>query len=180
LATVAVRLVGDPDADQWPLDIVSVPVAAGTVLALDAGSPTSPVLDTYTRLSPEETWDAGRGFGWVGTPPDFRDRARMDVLRRDIVLGRDQDYVLRVAVPAGSHRVHVLTGDAFAPSGTTTVFEGESELGSSGPDVIPQAEFRWFSFVLDGGTLGRLADLRLVGSLRDGYWRVAALIMQGE
>ncbi|MGH3488688.1 MAG: alpha-glucuronidase family glycosyl hydrolase [Actinopolymorphaceae bacterium] len=180
LATVAVRLVGDADADRWPLDIVSVPAAADAVLALDAGSPTSPVLDTYTRLSPEETWDAGRGFGWVAAPPDFRDRARMDVLRRDIVLGRDQDYVLRVAVPAGSHRVHVLTGDAFAPSGTTTVFEGESELGSSGPEVIPQAEFRWFSFVLDGGTPGRLADLRLVGSLRDGYWRVAALIMQGE
>ncbi|MEQ7007920.1 alpha-glucuronidase family glycosyl hydrolase [Actinopolymorpha sp. B17G11] len=180
LATVAVRIEGDAEAEKWPLDVVSVPAADEAVLALDAGSPTSPVLDGYTRLSPAETWDAGRGFGWVGEPPDFRDRARMDVLRRDIVLGRDQDYVLRVAVPAGPHRVHILTGDAFAPSGTTTVYEGDTELGSSGPEIIPQAEFRWFSFVLDGGTPGRLADLRLVGSLRDGYWRVAALVMQGE
>jgi alpha-glucuronidase len=180
LATVAVRLEGDADAEQWPLDVVSVPAPDDAVLALDAGSPTSPVLDGYTRLSPAEMWDAGRGFGWVGTSPDFRDRARMDVLRRDIVLGREQDYMLRIALPAGQHRVHILTGDAFAPSGTTTVYEGDTELGSSGPDIIPQAEFRWFSFVLDGGTSGRLADLRLVGSLRDGYWRIAGLVMTRE
>src|SRR5699024_2215121 len=121
LATPTVQLVDLPDAH--PLNVVSVPAAEDAVLALDAGSASSPVLDGYARLSPEETWSAERGYGWVGDVPTVRDRARMDVLRRDFVLGREQDYVLRVAVPAGAHTVHVLTGDAYSPSGTTTVLE---------------------------------------------------------
>lgn len=178
LATPTVVLVDLPDAH--PLNIVSVPAAEDAVLALDAGSPGSPLLDGYARLSPEETWTAERGYGWVGEVPTFRDRARMDVLRRDFVLGREQDYVLRVAVPAGSHTVHVLTGDAYSPSGTTTVLEDGVELGTSGPDTIDQAHFLWFPFPLDGGASGRTADLTVVGSGRDGWWRVVSLVMLAD
>lgn len=178
MGTVAVRLAEDPDGEQWTVDTIVVPAPDDAVLVLDAGSPSSPVLEGYRRLSPEELWDADRGFGWVTEPPTFRDRARLDVLRRDFVLGRDQDYVLRLAVPAGAHRVDVLTGDAYSPSGTTSVYEGDTLLGSSGDEIIPQGEFRWFSFTLDGGEAGRLADLRLVGALRDRWWRLVALVMR--
>ena len=178
LASPVVELV-DLD-DHRSLDVVAVPPAEKAVLALDAGSPSSPLLPGYARLSPDEAWDSGRGFGWVGAAPTFRDRARMDVLRRDFVLGREQEYVLRLAVPAGAHRVHVLTGDAYSPSGTTTVLEDGVELGSSGPEIIDQAHFRWFDFPLDGGESGRTADLSLVGSQRDGWWRVVALVMLAE
>src|SRR5699024_7791111 len=58
LATPTVQLVDLPHAH--PLNVVSVPAAEDAVLALDAGSASSPVLDGYARLSPEETWSAER------------------------------------------------------------------------------------------------------------------------
>lgn len=180
LADVTVRVsaggaeVGDAER---MLQVVAVPHGDEIPLALDAGSATSPVIDSYARLAPEDAWDPARGSGWVGAVPDVRDRDRLDDLRRDFVLGRDQPYVLRLAVPAGPHTVHVLTGDAFAPSGTTIVREGGTELGRSRDAVLPQGDFEWFSFPLDGGPSGRTADLELAGALRDRYWRVAALAL---
>ena len=34
--------------------------------ALDGGGEKNPVFPTYTRLSPQDMWDASIGFGWVG------------------------------------------------------------------------------------------------------------------
>ena len=54
-------------------------------LALDAGSSPSPLVETYRRLSPADTWDAARGYGWVGTAPLSRDRGAPDALRGRVV-----------------------------------------------------------------------------------------------
>ena len=71
----------------------------------------------------------------------------------------------------------ILTGDAYSPSGTTTILEEGVALADSGPDLIAQGSFLWFSFALAGGENGRTADLTLVGSQRDGYWRVVAAVL---
>ncbi|WP_200215075.1 alpha-glucuronidase family glycosyl hydrolase [Micromonospora coerulea] len=180
IATVRVRVTSEAEVGdgERSLSVVAVPPGDAVPLALDAGSSASPVLATYKRLAPDDAWDPVRGYGWVGRTPDFRDRNLLDDLRRDFMLGRDAPYVLRVAVPPGVHVVHVLTGDAFAPSGTTTIRENSQNLGSSGPEIIPQGQFRWFTFSLDGGADGRTADLELVGAQRDGYWRLVALVLQ--
>ncbi|MGS2618718.1 alpha-glucuronidase family glycosyl hydrolase [Micromonospora sp. LZ34] len=180
ITTVRVRVTADVEvADgERDLSVVAVPPGNEVPLALDAGSEASPVLATYRRLAPDHTWDPARGYGWVEGKPDVRDRNLLDDLRRDFVLGRDAPYVLRVAVPPGMHQVHVLTGDAFAPAGTTTIRENDTVLGSSGAEIIPQGQFRWFTFSLNGGVEGRTADLELVGSQRDRYWRLVALVMQ--
>jgi alpha-glucuronidase len=151
-------------------------------LALDAGGPTSALLPTYTALRPASVWAEGRAFGWVAPAPGSRDRASgRDALVRDFALNRAPAVsVLRVAVPAGSHRVYVLTGDAEFESGMTSVFESGDELANSGDELIPQGQFRWMSFRLDGGSSGRIADLELRGSLRDNYWRLNALVMMPD
>lgn len=159
------------------IEVISVPPGDTVALALDSGAAASPVLDTYRRLAPEDAWDVSKGYGWVGVHPDFRDRNRLDVLRRDFTLGREQPYTLRLAVPAERHRVYVLTGDAYAPSGNTVVSEDGQKLGESGSSIIPQGSFKWFDFELDGGDAGRTADLEFTGELRDGYWRLVALVM---
>jgi outer membrane protein assembly factor BamB len=175
---------GDAPVHGLPLEatIPVVPAGDRVPLALDAGGPTSPLLGTYTALTPASVWADGRAFGWVPPAPGFRERASgRDALVRDFALSRaPATSVLRVAVPAGPHRVYVLTGDADFESGMTTVLESGHELASSGNQIIPQGQYRWMSFGIDGGPSGRLADLELRGSLRDGYWRLNALVMMPE
>jgi alpha-glucuronidase len=178
--TVTVTSDAEVGDAERTLGVVAVPRGSDVPLALDGGAVGSPVLDSWSALTPATAWSEQAGFGWVGTAPDDRDRNRLDVLRRDFVLGRDAEYVLRVAVPAGRHRAYVLTGDAYAQSGTTTILENGTVLGASPDEIIPQGEFRWFSFEIDGGETGRTADLEIRGALRDRYWRVVALVLQPE
>lgn len=159
-------------------DLASVPSGESLVLALDAGGAASPVLPSYRRLAPEDLWDPAKGFGWVGSRPAFRDRGIPDDLRRDFVLGRAPGtYTLRVNVPPGRHNVYALTGDAGSESGRTEISVDGVPLASSGEGTIPQGDFRWLEFELDGGPDGRTVDLVITGSLRDGYWRLNALLM---
>ncbi|WP_206079930.1 alpha-glucuronidase family glycosyl hydrolase [Propioniciclava coleopterorum] len=158
------------------LSVVTTIAPDAAALALDAGTDASALLDGYTRLGPGDAWDPAKGFGWVGAVPQSRDRGG-NVLTGDFVLGRQQPYVLRVAVPPGVHRTWVLTGDGGAPAGITTISEGGRELARSGSGELPGGNFVWFGFDLDGGAAGRTADLTLTGSLRDGYWRVNALTL---
>jgi len=159
-------------------DLASVPSGEDLVLALDAGGATSPLLPTYQRLATGDRWDEARGFGWVADAPAFRDRGGPDALRRDFALGRAPgDYVLRVSVPAGRHAVYALTGDASFESGRTEISADGVPVASSGEGTITQGGFRWMEFELDGGPSGRAVDLGLTGSLRDGYWRLNALLI---
>jgi len=181
LATPTVRVLADGaevgDGTRR-LDIVTVPPGDSVALALDAGGPASPVLDGYRRLSPEDTWDPAVGYGWVGTVPEYRDRARLDDVRRDLVFGRPPEpSILRLAVPAGEHRIHVLTGDAYATASETVVSIDGVVVGRSGDSTIPQGSFRWFDFPVDGGGSGRTVDLELTGNLYERLWRIVALIM---
>ncbi|HEY8458530.1 MAG TPA: alpha-glucuronidase family glycosyl hydrolase [Actinopolymorphaceae bacterium] len=182
LATLTVEVragngasVGD---DTRRLDVIAVPSGDSVALALDAGGPASPVLSGYRRLSPQDAWSEEAGYGWVDRVPEYRDRAMLDVLRRDLVFGRPpHPTILRVAVPPGAHQVYVLTGDAFATSSETVVSVDGQIVGRSGESTIPQGSFRWFDFTLDGGESGRTVDLELTGNIHEELWRIVALIM---
>ncbi|MGM0875053.1 MAG: hypothetical protein ACQEWV_09655 [Bacillota bacterium] len=41
-------------------------------------------------------------------------------------------------------------------------------------------QFKWIPFELDGGVEGREIDLEITGALKDGYWRIVALVMQNK
>jgi len=143
-------------------------------LVLDAGSTTSPVLAGYQRLAPTDAYDPVKGYGWVGAGPDFRDRGRSDVLRRDFALSTTP-RTLRIQVPPGQHDVYVLRGDTDFSSGGTGIWEGSTELVPIGRS-LPTNTFEWLHFTLDGGASGRTADLTIKG-IGSNYWRVNGLVM---
>lgn len=154
-----------------------VPSGDAVSAALDSGGASSPVLATYDRLAPQDAWDPTKGYGWAGAAPSDRDRGAPDDLRRDFTLGRGAPTTLRLNVPAGRHEAFLLTGDAASDSGNTIVSSEGRVLAQSGGEVIPAGEFRWVQFELDGGASGRTVNLELTGALRDGHWRVNALVM---
>ena len=161
------------------LAVISVPNADATAFAFDAGAVGSPVLAGYTALTPSSRWSESAGFGWVSGTVLDRDRNRIDVLRRDIVLSREQS-VLRLRVPPGQSRAWLLTGDAFAPGARTTVAIDGAVVADSGPAPIPQGAFRWIDWPMSGGPDGADVDLTLTGSEGDRYWRVACLVVLPE
>ena len=141
-------------------------------LLLDAGSPTSPVAEGYQRLSPDTTWDAARGYGWVGTPPESRDRGSgEDELKRDFNAGIPPT-TLRITVPAGSQEVHVLVGDGLYPSSPTIITVDGKEVARSA--TLSAHEFTWLTFTVDAGTAGRTVDL-VFSSTGGQYWHMNAL-----
>lgn len=153
---------------------VVVPSATTSALALDAGTATSPLFPSYTRLAPATAWDPARGFGWVGTPPESRDRTEPDSLRRDMITRRTP-AVLRVALPSGLHVVSVLRGDQdFSTTGIVVDVDG-SRVVSTGP-AIGTGEYWWEVFEVDGGPNGRTADLTFSND-QGVYWKVQALVV---
>lgn len=147
------------------------------LLALDAGPDAGKVLAGYHRLAPSDTYSPSRGYGWEGPKPLSRDRANSDDLRRDLVMGKDVPFTLRVDIPAGTHTVWILTGDSSTDSGVTTISENGRVLAASGTTSLPSRAMLWFSFQLDGGVSGRTATLEITGSLLNGLWRVGALVI---
>ncbi|MDQ0220837.1 hypothetical protein ELQ35_21025 [Peribacillus cavernae] len=157
-------------------EAVSVPSGDTLLLALDSGSATSALLPSFSRLSPEDIWVAAKGYGWIGTAPSARDRNKLDELQRDFTLSRNTPTILRLAVPSGVHRIYILTGDASYASGNTVIRSEGRLLAESGGEFNP-GQFKWIPFELDGGMEGREIDLEITGALKDGYWRIAALVM---
>lgn len=155
--------------------VVTTPAASSSALALDAGTATSPVFDGYQRLS-TQAWDPARGYGWVGTVPQSRDRGAPDPLMRDIVTGQDP-AVLRIAVPAGTHDVDLLVGDhSYAGDPMTVTGDGRT-LATVDP-AVPSGTFQWKRFTLDGGTDGRTVDLTFAARDQGAYWRFASLVLE--
>ena len=153
--------------------VIVTPDGSRCVLALDAGSPTSPLLSTYTRLSPADTWDPAKGFGWTGTVPQFRDRGPgLDSLRRDFV-NDTTARTLRIAVPPGLHQAHALIGD---------VHNLQPTFIRSGGELLAESTwlhgwfFSWLHFELDGGTAGREVDLEFSTIPRE-HWHLNALLL---
>lgn len=154
---------------------VVVPDGAAAVLALDGGSTTSPVLGSYSRLTPGDAWDPATGYGWTTTTQTFRDRGAPDDLLRDFALSRDP-ATLRLHVPAGKHVVSLLRGENSFSSGHTVVKEGDQVLIPEGPN-LPKGQYVWEQFTLDGGATGRDVDLE-VSNTGGSFWRLVALVMQ--
>lgn len=176
-ATLRVEVSADgyEAGDQRDLEVVTIPHGDDVALALDAGSGTSPVVDTYQRLSPGDAWDAARGYGWVGAAPQSRDRGGdLDALRRDFV-NDAASRVLRVAVPAGQHDVFLLVGDPITTARPTYVRSGGSLVAES--DALGTGEFAWLHFTLDGGSEGNAVDLELSGDAGE-HWRLNALVVR--
>jgi alkaline phosphatase D len=158
------------------VQVVSVPTGEELLLSLDAGTPTSPTFPSFISFVPEDSWDASKGYGWVGTSQSARDRNKLDELQRDLIVGRDAPITLRIAVPAGIHRVYFLTGDAIYTSANTIIRSDNKLLAETGGTLSP-GQFKWIHFDLDGGNDGREIDLSLTGELGDGWWRLISLIM---
>jgi len=170
VTATGVTVAGAPTATTY-----RVPGPDDSVLVLDGGSTTSPVLAGYTRLSPADAWDPAKGFGWTTTGVDFRDRGAPDALRRDFTLSRNP-HVLRVQIPAGQHVVSLLRGDNSFSSGATQVeLDGQVVVPPGG--TLPTGQYAWEQFTVDGGATGRTADLRISNNAGD-YWRLLALTVQ--
>ena len=153
--------------------LLVTPDVSRCVLALDAGPADAPLLPTYTRLAPEDAWDPGRGFGWVDTGPQARDRGDvLDALRRDFV-NDTAPRTLRVAVPAGRHQAHLLIGDTY---------DQHPMFVRSGGELLAQAPamrdwtFDWLHLSLDGGSAGREVDLEFSGVPQQ-HWHLNAFVL---
>lgn len=158
-------------------NVVATPPADATTLALDAGTTTSPVFPGYTGLSPASTWSDGQSFGWVGTPPDSRDRGTPDDLRRDLIASRNP-ATLRLAVPAGTHEAYLLIGDpGFAADPIVVSIAGQKVAGTTEP--LATNTYQWLQVPLDGGTAGQTVDLALASGGASGqYWVLDALVVE--
>lgn len=153
----------------------AVPHADETVLALDAGLAASPLLASYQALTPETAWDPARGHGWVGAPPQARDRGAPDPLRRDMVTDPGP-AVLRLQLPPGPRLVWILRGDHdFATTGIVVEADGQPVV-SSGPSVDAD-EYWWEQFSVDAGPDGRTVDLQIRNDAA-AFWKVLALVVE--
>ncbi|MEO3755234.1 alpha-glucuronidase family glycosyl hydrolase [Streptomyces sp. B6B3] len=174
-AEVIVRLstTGRDGGDSRRLDVDVVPAGDQVRLALDAGPADSPLLDTYRRLLPADAWNAERGYGWVGDPPQSRDRgSAVDVLRRDFV-NDSAPRTLRLAVPPGRHEAHLLVGDVVVMD-ATRVSSGGTLLAEA--PAAPGGTFTWLRVELDGGGTGSTVDLEFSGTPGQ-HWRLNALVL---
>jgi len=165
------KVDGAPTATVWVK-----PDAPAFAQARDFGTPSSVVIiGGWTRISPGDVWNDDLTAGWVGTAPTGRDRgAGSDALRRDHVYA-SAERTLRLAVPAGKHRVALLRGDVTAATGPLVVKADGTTLVAPGT-ALKAREFAWERFVLDGGATGRTADLILSGDAGS-EWKLAALVL---
>ncbi|WP_410792275.1 hypothetical protein [Kribbella sp. C-35] len=128
----------------------------------------------YARVSPGTTWNTTRGYGWVGTAPQGRDRgSTWDALRRDFC-GDYPARTLRITLPPGPVRLLALVGDGGPDCPPTIIAEGNKVLATSAD--LPGGIFTWLHADLDGGPTGRSADLTL-DSEPDRFWHLGALVL---
>ncbi|MFC7623559.1 glycoside hydrolase family 2 TIM barrel-domain containing protein [Microlunatus sp. GCM10028923] len=171
-ATARVSAAGEQVRGTASGVLSGVPDGATIPLALDAGCAGGTVLTSYRELSPASTWSEAAGFGWVGTPPQCRDRRAADPLQRDFVAG-DAPATLRLAVPAGDHHVRLLVGDPEFEARSYMITGGASTVRTE--DVLPGRAV-WVDVPVDGGANGRTVDLTFA-SAPGVYWSFAALLL---
>ncbi|TCC50854.1 glycoside hydrolase [Kribbella capetownensis] len=143
-------------------------------LALDAGPESSPLLAGYQRLSPSDAWDPDRGFGWVGTAPQARDRGNPDVLRRDFV-NDTAARVLRIRIPAGKTDAYALIGESLVHCQPMTI-RSEGKVVAALESLLLHGTYTWLKLSLDGGAGGRDVDLEF-SSIPDEHWHLDALVI---
>ncbi|MGP4039867.1 FIMAH domain-containing protein [Gracilibacillus sp. D59] len=171
---LTVKAKFDDNLETNELEILAVPKAEDSVFALDAGTSDSVVFGEYSRLSPEDTWDGSKGYGWIGEVPDNRDRGQVDSLRRDLVASF-HPATLKLSIPAGYHTINVMSGDRqYSQANTTVTVNGEEVAETGGTDV---GEFKVLSFLVNGGETGKEVELGLSGET-DKHWVINALMVQ--
>jgi hypothetical protein len=165
------RISGTPGATTYLM-----PSTQRTVFALDAGSPTSPLQPRYQRLDPTVQYAETTGFGWVNTTGlEFRDRGAPDGLLGDMVTSQGP-ATLRLRIPAGSHTVSVLRGDAqFAAQPLVVTVDGQRVV--DGGVQLATNRWGWDQFTVDGGTSGRTVDVTFSIDIAQ-YWRVNAIMVE--
>ncbi|MFC7620328.1 alpha-glucuronidase family glycosyl hydrolase [Microlunatus sp. GCM10028923] len=136
--------------------VITAPAGGRCLLAVDAGSATSPLLEGYRRLSPADVWADGAPYGWVGGAPQSRDRGIADPLLRDFV-NDTRARTLRLTVPAGDHELHLLTGDVHDSFPTTVKLDGKVVAVS---EFLLGGSFAWLTISVSGG---RTVDLEFSG-----------------
>lgn len=124
----------------WAILVPANLLAADGVWRFDCGPAGSRVRDGYALLSDKDVFDASRGYGWIGDPPqgvefgypaaqrqrgganwvhEFLDEYRND-LNRDGVTSSD-DVAFQLALPNGAYRVSVTIGDLSKELGSIVV-----------------------------------------------------------
>lgn len=178
VATLAAKVTGQgAEVHGTPTtEVITAPPGDTTSLALDAGTPSSALLETYQRLSPSNLWDGTKQYGWVGAAPLSRDRGELDGLRRDLVTNNAPGN-LRVVVPPGRSDVDLLIGDRSFPADAMTVTSGGQTLVDL-RTPLPSGTFGWFRFPVDGGVSGRQVDLEFAAQQPGQYWRFAGLVIE--
>lgn len=174
LITAAARVTaaGERVAGTASGQLSGVPDGSALPLALDAGCPGGTVLTSYRELSPDSAWSEAAGFGWVGAVPQCRDRRGADSLQRDFVAG-DAPATLRLAVPAGAHRVRLLIGD---PNFEVSSFVISGDGRTLRTDEVRAGGAAWVDLPVDGGASGRTVDLTFT-SVPGVFWSFDALLL---
>ncbi|MCM3443648.1 FIMAH domain-containing protein [Metabacillus halosaccharovorans] len=158
------------------VEIVAIPKVEHLAFALDAGTSTSTVFGDYDPLSPNEKWDSDKGYGWIGTVPDSRDRGVVDSLRKDLIASYNP-ATLGLSIPAGYHTVYVISGDRQYGQGNTMITVDGTKVAETGGTA--QGQFKVLSFGLDGGASGRKVDLEFTGEAGK-HWVFNALMVKKD
>ncbi|GAF65484.1 putative glcosyl hydrase [Bacillus sp. TS-2] len=165
--------IDDNVLEEKSVDFLSVPKAEDLVYALDAGPESSEVFEHFSRLSPADTYDQEKGFGWSDSAPDSRDRGEVDALRRDFIADFDS-ATLKLDIPTGKHLVYMLSGDRqYSQRNTAIEVNGETVAQTGG---TAEAEYKVLSFSLDGGEEGEEFDIRFSG-VQGNHWVINSVMV---
>jgi hypothetical protein len=156
------------------LDAVTAPPANAVSLALDAGCPTSPLYDGYQSLSPDDTFSADQGYGWVGAVPQCRDRGQPNALQQDLVASQSP-ATLGLVIPPGQHDIYVLVGDpSYAANPIMIASQGQVLAQTTTP--LPAGQAQWLRLTVNGGSNGQTLDLTFSGQPGQ-YWVFDGLVV---
>jgi len=148
------------------LSLLIVQPAAAKVLRFDMGTETSPLEEGSTRVTPNDSYDSQRGYGWVTSehegfpgqePPESPQFtiSRVQLYRDNVTpllvdsIRDSEDMTFRVDLPDGTYRVALTLGDMYEPRYSMQVYaNGEKVAG----DILAahlagrneQADYGWY------------------------------------
>ncbi len=154
--------------------VVVTPDAKQCSFSLDIGSKPDSVVSGYTSMTSADIWSSSSKAGWVGKPPlDVWRGKHWGPLQNHFATG-GAPHTLRLQVPAGSQRAWALIGGEGSGTQPVQISSGSEKLVET--LYLPEGQFQWAGFTLDGGKGGKTVDLTIEGS--DGrQWRLGALVV---
>jgi hypothetical protein len=176
LFKLAVSASDDRNMIEKEVEILAVPKAEDLLYAFDAGTASSTVFEQFKRLSPLEKWDTRKGYGWIGTVPDSRDRGTVDALRRDFI-ANFSPATLGLTVPAGYHTVYVLSGDRQYSQNTTVISVDGTKVAETGGTAA--GEYKMMPFVVNGGEFGKIVELQFSGNSKNHWIFNSVMVLEG-